>query len=115
MSGNCWQIAALGVTLRATRCVSPGTAVSAAVVLRMMHPHIRILLREILRARSLDEDKDGQKHHAPFLTLCSASHLVEARRVSSPLLGSSPAKTRAPSMPSRAMDTIFNLLHTARN
>jgi hypothetical protein len=36
------------------------------------------------------------------LTLCSASNLAEARRLSSPLQGSSPAKTRASSRPSCA-------------
>jgi energy-coupling factor transporter ATP-binding protein EcfA2 len=39
---------------------------------------------------------------AQFLTLCSASNLAGARRISSPWQGSSPAKTRASSMPSRA-------------
>src|SRR5262249_22342210 len=39
---------------------------------------------------------------AQSLTLCSASNLKEARRVSSLWPGASPAKTRASSMPSRA-------------
>jgi hypothetical protein len=39
---------------------------------------------------------------AQFLTLCSASNLAEAQHISSPLQGSSPAKTWASSTPSRA-------------
>jgi MFS family permease len=39
----------------------------------------------------------GLSHVAQFITLCSASNLAEARRFSSPLQGSSPAKTRASS------------------
>src|SRR5262249_56834536 len=39
---------------------------------------------------------------AQFITVCGASNLVEARCISSPLQGSSPAKTRAFSRPSRA-------------
>ena len=44
----------------------------------------------------------GPPGSAQFLTLCSASNLAEARRFSSALQGSSPAKTRASSRPSRA-------------
>ena len=39
---------------------------------------------------------------AQFITFCSASNLAEARYVSSPVQGSSPAKTWAPLKPSRA-------------
>ena len=38
---------------------------------------------------------------AQFLRLCRASNLAEARRISSPWQGSSPAKTRVASRPSR--------------
>src|SRR4029453_5404991 len=37
-----------------------------------------------------------------FITVCSAENLAEARRISSPVQGSSPAKTSAASRPSRA-------------
>src|SRR5262249_16348842 len=39
---------------------------------------------------------------AHFLTLCRASNLAEAQRISSPEQGASPAKTRAASRPPRA-------------
>ena len=41
---------------------------------------------------------------AQFLTLCRASHLAEARRLSALLQSLSPAKTRVSSLPSRAHD-----------
>src|SRR2546426_2507203 len=44
----------------------------------------------------------GQYTVAQFITLCSASNLAGTRRISSPWQGSSPAKTRASSRPSRA-------------
>jgi hypothetical protein len=43
-----------------------------------------------------------RKEVAQFLTLCRASHLAEARRLSAPWQGASPAQTRASSRPSRA-------------
>ena len=49
----------------------------------------------------------------PMLTLCSVSHLAEARHSSSPWQGLSPAKTQASSRPSRAPGPY--LRHTARN
>src|SRR5262245_53910710 len=39
---------------------------------------------------------------AHFLSVCRASHLAEARGISSPVQGASPAKTSASSRPSRA-------------
>jgi putative ABC transport system substrate-binding protein len=44
----------------------------------------------------------GIAHAAQFIAVCSASNLAEARGISSPLQGSSLAKTRAFSRPSRA-------------
>ena len=43
-----------------------------------------------------------QMHYTQLLTLCRASNLEEARRVSSLSHGSSPTRMRASSMPSRA-------------
>jgi hypothetical protein len=42
------------------------------------------------------------RRDAQFIRFCRASNLAEARRISSPWQGSSPAKTRAASRPSRA-------------
>ena len=52
---------------------------------------------------------------AQFIAVCSAYNLSEARCISSPLLGSSLAKTRAFSRPSRAHAPTFDVLQTARN
>ena len=52
---------------------------------------------------------------AEFLAVCSAYNLSEARCISSPLLGSSLAKKRAFSRPSRAHAPTFDVLQTARN
>ncbi len=52
---------------------------------------------------------------AQFLTLCRASNLAEALRLSSPWQGSSPAQTRALRSLLVPMATIFDLRHTAIN
>lgn len=57
----------------------------------------------------------GANACAHVLPLCRAPHLAEARRLSSPVQGASPAQTHASAMPSRAHGLHLQLRHPALN